>query len=95
MRTTSFTTTADVHPESFAGRLRTASDDQWQASVQHRFVEEFFAGMVSDEVLARYLVQDYQFSDAFVAILGACVACTDSESPAAALLPAAGHAGRG
>ncbi|GAA3075901.1 MULTISPECIES: TenA family protein [Actinomycetes] len=73
-----FTTTADVHSESFAGRLRAASAEDWEAAVHHRFVEELFAGTISDEVLARYLVQDYQFFDAFVAMLGACVATTDS-----------------
>lgn len=74
-----FTTTAAVSPESFTGRLRTASEEQWEAAVRHRFVDELFAGSVSDEVLARYLVQDYQFFDAFVAMLGACVATTDSK----------------
>ncbi|MDZ5076289.1 TenA family protein [Nesterenkonia sp. HG001] len=80
MADTSFTTPADVHPGSFAGRLRAASAEDWDAAVHHRFVEELFASTVSDEVLARYLVQDYQFFDAFVAMLGACVATTDSKS---------------
>lgn len=75
-----FSTTADVDPESFAGMLRTSSAQQWDASVHHRFVEELFAGALSDAVLARYLVQDYQFFDAFVAMLGACVATTDSKT---------------
>ncbi|WP_218220542.1 TenA family protein [Nesterenkonia sp. Act20] len=74
-----FNTTADVDPESFAGQLRLSTGADWDASVHHRFVEELFAGTVSDEVLARYLVQDYQFFDAFVAMLGACVATTDSK----------------
>ncbi|GAA1136490.1 TenA family protein [Nesterenkonia lutea] len=75
----SLPTTADVAPESFAGQLRLASAAEWDASVHHRFIDELFAGTVSDEVLARYLVQDYQFFDAFVAMLGACVATTDSK----------------
>ncbi|EXF25973.1 transcriptional regulator, TENA/THI-4 family protein [Nesterenkonia sp. AN1] len=75
---TSFTT-ADVAADSFAGQLRLATAEDWDASVHHRFVEELFAGTLSDEVLARYLVQDYQFFDAFVAMLGACVATTDSK----------------
>lgn len=77
---TPFATTVAVSPESFAGRLRMASDEQWEASVRHRFVEELFTGSVSDEVLTRYLVQDYQFFDAFLAMLGACVAGTDSKT---------------
>lgn len=75
-----FTTTVVVPPQSFAGRLRSASDEQWEASVRHRFVEELFAGSLSDEVLTNYLVQDYQFFDAFVAMLGACVSTSDSKS---------------
>ncbi|TDS87283.1 TenA family protein [Nesterenkonia aurantiaca] len=76
---TSFSTTADVAADSFAGQLRLATSEDWDASVHHRFVEELFAGTLSDAVLARYLVQDYQFFDAFVAMLGACVATTDSK----------------
>jgi len=76
---TPFSTSADVAAESFAGRLRLSTSTDWDASVNHRFVDQLFAGTVSDEVLARYLVQDYQFFDAFVAMLGACVATTDSK----------------
>lgn len=76
---TAFSTTADIHANSFAGQLRLATAEDWDASVHHRFIDELFAGTLSDEVLARYLVQDYQFFDAFVAMLGACVATTDSK----------------
>lgn len=74
-----FSTSADVAAESFAGRLRLSTAADWDASVNHRFVDQLFAGTLSDEVLARYLVQDYQFFDAFIAMLGACVATTDSK----------------
>lgn len=74
-----FFTTADVAADSFAGALRLATAEDWDAWVHHRFIDELFAGTLSDEVLARYLVQDYQFFDAFVAMLGACVATTDSK----------------
>ncbi|GAA1157013.1 TenA family protein [Nesterenkonia sandarakina] len=77
--TTFSTTTADVAADSFAGALRLATAEDWDASVNHRFVDELFDGTLSDEVLARYLVQDYQFFDAFIAMLGACVATTDSK----------------
>ncbi|MBE1514325.1 TenA family protein [Nesterenkonia halotolerans] len=76
---TPFSTTADVAAESFAGQLRLSTAAEWDASVHHRFVDQLFAGTVSDQVLARYLVQDYQFFDAFIAMLGACVATTDSK----------------
>lgn len=50
----------------------------WQASLDHRFIKELFAGTLDREVLAHYLVQDYQFFDAFLSMLGACVARADS-----------------
>lgn len=48
-----------------------ANATTWTAAVEHRFVTELFAGTLADERLADYLVQDYQFCDAFVALLGA------------------------
>ncbi|RKQ96852.1 thiaminase/transcriptional activator TenA [Kushneria sinocarnis] len=58
-------------------RLRQGSEPQWGRAVHHRFVDELISGEVADEVLAHYLVQDYQFVDAFTALLGAAVACAD------------------
>lgn len=54
----------------FCDRLRDASAKEWDAAVGHRFVDELLAGTVDDAVLTRYLVQDYQFCDAFTALLG-------------------------
>lgn len=54
----------------YSTRLRDASATDWDAAVQHRFVDELLAGTVADDVLTRYLVQDYQFCDAFTALLG-------------------------
>lgn len=71
-------TTVTVDPSSFAGQLRLQASEDWDASVHHRFINELFAGTVSDKVLAKYLIQDYQFFDAFVAMVGAAVATTDS-----------------
>ncbi|TLP75546.1 TenA family protein [Nesterenkonia sphaerica] len=71
-------TTVNLQPESFAGTLRRQTAENWDAAVNHRFVEELFAGTVDDDVLARYLIQDYQFFDAFLAMLGAAVATSDS-----------------
>ncbi len=56
--------------EGFSARLREASATDWQAVVGHRFVDELLAGAVPDSVLTHYLVQDYQFCDAFTALLG-------------------------
>lgn len=49
---------------------RQAAIDDWEAAVHHRFVAELGAGSIEDAVMRRYLVQDYQFCDAFVAALG-------------------------
>lgn len=57
--------------------LREAHREDWEACVRHRFVEELFAGTIADDVLRRYLVQDYQFIDRFVALLGAAIASAD------------------
>ncbi|WP_392467875.1 TenA family protein [Arsenicicoccus cauae] len=55
---------------TWSQRLRHATDRDWTASTGHRFVDELLAGTVDDDVLAHYLVQDYQFCDAFTALLG-------------------------
>ncbi|MCT1828721.1 TenA family protein [Brevibacterium luteolum] len=71
-------TTIRVAADSPAGRLRLGdSAGQWDAAVGHRFVDELFAGTIDDAVLAGYLVQDYQFFDAFLSMLGGCVAHAD------------------
>ncbi|MCH8614049.1 TenA family protein [Arsenicicoccus dermatophilus] len=66
---------------SWSQSLRESVRDEWTAATQHRFVDELLAGTVADDVLARYLVQDYQFCDAFVALLGqACATAPDLPS---------------
>ncbi|MDN5761167.1 MAG: TenA family protein [Microlunatus sp.] len=59
---------------TFVDRLKTANSQSWNAAVEHRFVHELFAGTLNDDRLAGYLVQDYQFCDAYVALLGAATA---------------------
>ncbi len=63
---------ADAITQSNRLRLRATAD--WEAAVGHRFVDELLAGTLDDAVLTTYLVQDYQFCDAFVALLGAATA---------------------
>lgn len=63
--------------DSLFEQFRDANRDRWNASVNHRFVEELFAGTVSDDVMRHYLTQDYQFIDRFVALIGAAVASAD------------------
>jgi thiaminase/transcriptional activator TenA len=62
---------------SFSDRLRTANLATWTAAVEHRFVDELWAGTVDPAVLRRYLVQDFQFCDAFLALMGGAVAACD------------------
>jgi thiaminase/transcriptional activator TenA len=60
------------------GELRAAVADDWDAAVTHPFVGELFAGTLPVAALRTYLVQDYQFVDSFVALLGAAVAVADT-----------------
>ena len=46
--------------------------------MQHRFVNELFAGAVPDAVMARYLIQDHRFLDSFLVLLGAALASADT-----------------
>ncbi|MFR9805582.1 TenA family protein [Pseudonocardia sp. RS010] len=62
---------------SLSQELRESGRETWDAAVGHRFVEELWAGTVPPDVLRRYLVQDFQFCDAFLALLGAAVATCD------------------
>ena len=41
-------------PERFTETMRAASEAGWSHAVQHRFVNELFAGAVPDAVMARY-----------------------------------------
>lgn len=57
--------------------LRQQYATTWDAAVGHRFVEEIWAGTVEKRALAHYLVQDFQFCDTFLALMGAAVATCD------------------
>ncbi|MTH34049.1 TenA family transcriptional regulator [Paracoccus limosus] len=61
----------------FTETLRRACAPDWRAASHHRFVEELMAGTVPDAVMARYLVQDHRFLDAFLTLLGAAIASAD------------------
>jgi len=63
--------------QSYTHWLRQGQRATWDAVVGHRFVNELFDGSLDDQVLAHYLVQDYQFVDRFVALLGAAIASSD------------------
>jgi thiaminase/transcriptional activator TenA len=66
-----------VRPVTFSGQLRELTASTWDAAVGHRFVDEIWRGEVDGDVLADYLVQDNQFVDAFLALMGAAVATAD------------------
>ena len=63
-------------PGDAVGELLKNSQQDWQAAVNHRFVQELFEGTMKDEVLTKYLI--YHFFDAFLSMLGACVAHADT-----------------
>ena len=63
--------------ERFTETLRAASEPGWSDAVRHRFVEELFAGVVPNAVMARYLIQDHRFLDSFLTLLGAALASAD------------------
>lgn len=66
---------------TFSADLRAATTTTWEAATGHRFVEEIWRGEVPTPVLTTYLVQDNQFLDAFVALMGATVAAADRAEP--------------
>src|ERR1700752_5491742 len=68
----------DVMPERFTETLRAAGEADWWHAVQHRFVDELFAGAVPGAVMAPYLIQDHRFLDSFLVLLGAALASADT-----------------
>ncbi|MCG5217445.1 TenA family protein [Streptosporangium sp. KLBMP 9127] len=58
----------------FSEWLRERSEPDWTAVVTHPFAAAITRGEAD---MRRYLVQDFQFVDAFTALLGAAVACAD------------------
>ncbi|GAA2863422.1 TenA family protein [Streptosporangium fragile] len=62
----------------FSEWLRAHSEPEWTAVVCHPFAASITRGDVPDADMRRYLVQDFQFVDAFTALLGAAVASADS-----------------
>jgi thiaminase/transcriptional activator TenA len=61
----------------FSEQLRAGAEPAWTQAVQHRFVRELCAGRIDDAAMARYLIQDHRFIDAFVTLLGAAIAGAD------------------
>jgi thiaminase/transcriptional activator TenA len=66
---------------TLSGELREQTAATWDAAVRHRFVDELWRGEIDPAALTTYLVQDHQFYDAFVALMGAAVAAADRAEP--------------
>lgn len=66
--------------ESFSTWMRERSQRDWTAVVQHPFTQALFEDKVPADTMRAYLVQDYQFVDDFLALLGAALAKADSYS---------------
>ncbi|MFI6511116.1 TenA family protein [Streptosporangium sp. NPDC050855] len=63
---------------SFSEWLRSLSEPEWTAVVNHPFAASITRGDVPDAAMRRYLIQDLQFVDSFTALLGAAVASADT-----------------
>lgn len=62
---------------SFFTQLKGDNASTWHAATHHRFVEELFTSSVPSSAMSSYLLQDFRFADAFVALIGAAVATAD------------------
>lgn len=57
----------------FSEHLRTASEPDWSAAVDHRFTRELAADTLPDDAFAAYLIQDYAFLETLVGLVGHAV----------------------
>ncbi len=62
----------------FAEWLRASAEPEWTAVVTHPFAAAITRGEAPRDDMRRYLTQDFQFVDAFTALLGAAVAAADT-----------------
>jgi thiaminase/transcriptional activator TenA len=57
----------------FSEWLREKAEPSWSEAVNHRFTRELADGRLADEVMRKYLVQDYSFLDSFVRLVGSAI----------------------
>lgn len=57
----------------FTDDLLFSSGEKWDRVVNHRFTKELAAGTIDRKVLARYLIQDFRFLDAFIILLASVI----------------------
>lgn len=72
----------------FTDWLRANSEPDWTAVTTHPFTHALFDGTLSDDLMRSYLVQDYQFVDQFLALLGSALAKADRYRSRLAIAPA-------
>ncbi|CAM06309.1 thiaminase/transcriptional activator TenA [Saccharopolyspora erythraea NRRL 2338] len=65
---------------SFTEWLRGRSEPDWTAVTTHPFTDALFEGLVPAAKMRSYLVQDFQFVDDFLALLGSALAKADRYS---------------
>jgi thiaminase/transcriptional activator TenA len=63
-------TFAEADHERFTEWLRGRAEPAWTAATTHRFTEELAAGTIDEETFGGYLVQDMQFVEALVSVVG-------------------------
>lgn len=66
--------------ESFSAWMRERSAADWEATTDHPFARALLDGAVPAPAMRTYLVQDYQFIDVFLALLGTALAKADRYS---------------
>jgi thiaminase/transcriptional activator TenA len=72
----------------FTDWLRANSEPDWTAVTTHPFTNALFDGTVPANRMRSYLVQDYQFVDQFLALLGSALAKADRYQSRLAIAPA-------
>jgi thiaminase/transcriptional activator TenA len=57
----------------FTDWLRKQAEPTWSETAHHRFTRELADGSLADQVMRRYLVQDYSFLDFFVRLVASAI----------------------
>ena len=67
-----------VAPSGCVTRLAAGRREAWTTAINHRFVNELFAGELGDAQLAHYIIQDNQFFVPFLELLGEALVRADA-----------------
>lgn len=66
--------------ESFAKSLRNEHASTWSQVIEHRFMRDIRSGTLPDEIMARFLIQDYRFLETFLVLVGGAVVLADTHA---------------